>query len=177
VRNFGCGLFQTLFTWKSWVKRQNCRIVYSVKFTLRHSGASVSKYEAYLVTRQLYWWYYTSASCCIDIPHLLISISNATQNRSQYLLYFKIPLKSHWIATSFGLIRPSSGNCAPIGTVALHQFARQCVPCCCISSFALKRVWEWTISLRSALFSFCCVHVVPPSCVVLIVVLFGRSVR
>jgi hypothetical protein len=29
-------------------------------------------------------------------------------------------------------------------------------------------VWEWTLSLRSALFSFCGVHVVRPSCIILI---------
>jgi hypothetical protein len=37
----------------------------------------------------------------------------------QSLLYFKIPLKPHSIATCFGLTNPSSGNCSPRFWVAL----------------------------------------------------------
>jgi hypothetical protein len=74
------------------------------------------------------------------ITRSLIFVSNATQNRSHALLYFKILLKSHLIATCFGLTRPSSGNCSSVGTAALHQFVCQCIPCYCLSSFALKCV-------------------------------------
>jgi hypothetical protein len=75
-------------------------------------------------------------------------------------------LKSHLIATCFSLTRPSSGICSPIETAALHQFVCQCIPCYCLSSFALKCVWEWLLSLSFMLFSSCSIHVVPPSCVV-----------
>jgi hypothetical protein len=49
--------------------------------------------------------------CCII--RSLISVSDATQNCSQSLLYFKMSLNSPSIATCFGLTRPSSGNCSP----------------------------------------------------------------
>jgi hypothetical protein len=101
-----------------------------------------------------------------DFTRSLVSFSSATKNRSQSLLYFKMPLKSHLIATCFGLTRQFSDNCSPVETAALHQFVCQCIPCYCISSFALTCVWEWTLYPRSSLLSFCGVHVVPPSCVV-----------
>jgi hypothetical protein len=63
------------------------------------------------------------------ITRSLISVSNATNNYSQCLFYFKVPLKSHLIATCFGLTRPSS----PVETAALHQFVCQCIPCYCMS--------------------------------------------
>jgi hypothetical protein len=52
----------------------------------------------------------------IGITCSLISISTATQNRSQSLLYIKMPLKSHSVAKYFGLTRPSSGSCSQIET-------------------------------------------------------------
>jgi hypothetical protein len=39
------------------------------------------------------------------ITRSLICVSNATQTRSKFLLYFKVLLKSHLIATCFGLTR------------------------------------------------------------------------
>jgi hypothetical protein len=53
-----------------------------------------------------------------------------------------MPLKSHSVATCFGLTRPSSGNCSPIETAALHQFVCQRIPCYCISSFSIKIAWD-----------------------------------
>jgi hypothetical protein len=70
------------------------------------------------------------------------------------------PAISHSIATCFGLTRPSSDNCSPIQTAALHHFVCQCIPCCCKPSFSLKCVSSGMNTLFSLrLLPFCCVHV------------------
>jgi hypothetical protein len=71
-----------------------------------------------------------------SFPHLRLYCNTTGHS----LLHFKMSLKSHSIATCFGLTRPSSGNCSSIETAALHQFVYQCIPCYCISPFALKCV-------------------------------------
>jgi hypothetical protein len=88
-------------------------------------------------------------------------------NLPQSLFYFKTSLNSHLIATCFGLTRPSSGNFSPTETAALHRFSCQCIPCYCASPVTLKCVCVKINILCSALFSFCCVDVVPLSCLVL----------
>jgi hypothetical protein len=86
-------------------------------------------------------------------------LCNTTRSVS---LCFQMSLKSHLIATCFGLTRPSSGNCSPIETAALHPFVCQCIPCYCISSFAIKCVCLGMNTLSSLCVIFilrrpCCV--------------------